>query len=179
MIRLASATISSVRPFSRLEGLSASARFEPGGKIDALQPFPTGLTSIRNPLYSMVVIILCDVVSPGLTFSVLRGSTVVRMRRGANSVTSAVHRQHAADVPADPKMIRSRGKNGRHVAYKVSTRKPERSRPHSFRLLKRYRCLHTLGFQLWRSRKIQDPDHRSGSHLDCRAANLGHRLPYR
>jgi hypothetical protein len=63
MIRLASATISSLRLFSRLEGLSSNARFEPGGKTDALQPFPTGLTSIRNPLYSMVVIILCDVAS--------------------------------------------------------------------------------------------------------------------
>ena len=38
--------------------------------------------------------------------------TVVRMRRGATSVTSAVHRQQAADVPADPKMIRSRARMG-------------------------------------------------------------------
>ena len=74
MIRLASATISSVRLFSRLEGLSASARFEPSAKIDALRPFPTGLTSIRNPLYSMVVIILRDVALPKLTFLVLRGA---------------------------------------------------------------------------------------------------------
>ena len=55
MIRLASATISSVRLFSRLEGLSANGRVEPGAKIAALQPFPTGLTSIRYPLYSIVV----------------------------------------------------------------------------------------------------------------------------
>ena len=56
-IRLASVTISSLRLFSRLEGLSANALLEPGGKIVALQPFPTGLTSIRIPLYSRVVII--------------------------------------------------------------------------------------------------------------------------
>jgi len=56
MMRLASATISSERLFSRSEGLSAIARVEPGAKIAALQPFPTGLTSIRNPLYSIVVI---------------------------------------------------------------------------------------------------------------------------
>jgi hypothetical protein len=84
MIRLASATISSVRLFSRLEGLSPSARFEPAGKTDALQPFPTGLTSIRNPLYSMVVIILRDVALPSLTFLVLRGS-----RCGASSCALA------------------------------------------------------------------------------------------
>jgi hypothetical protein len=54
--RLASATISSVRLFSRLEGLSANARVEPGEKIDALQPFPIGLTSIRYPLYPIAVI---------------------------------------------------------------------------------------------------------------------------
>ena len=57
MIRLASATISSERLFSRLVGLSANARFDPGAKIDALQPFPTKLTSIRNPLYSTAVIV--------------------------------------------------------------------------------------------------------------------------
>jgi hypothetical protein len=56
MIRLASATISSERLFSRLEGLSANARVDPGAKIIALQPFPTGLTSIRCPLYSTTVI---------------------------------------------------------------------------------------------------------------------------
>jgi len=56
MIRLASATISSVRLFSRLEGLSANGRVDPGAKIAALQPFPTGLTSIRCPLYSIAVI---------------------------------------------------------------------------------------------------------------------------
>ena len=49
MIRLASATISSEWLFSRLEGLSANARVDPGAKIIALQPFPTGLTSIRIP----------------------------------------------------------------------------------------------------------------------------------
>jgi hypothetical protein len=58
IVRLASARISSLRLFSRLEGLSANARFECGGKMVALQPFPTELTSIRNPLYSTVVIIL-------------------------------------------------------------------------------------------------------------------------
>src|SRR5215472_13040204 len=56
MIRLASATISSVRLFSRLEGLSANGRVDPGAKITALQPFPTGLISTRYPLYSITVI---------------------------------------------------------------------------------------------------------------------------
>jgi hypothetical protein len=56
-MRLASATISSLRLFSKLEGLSANARFEPGSKIDALQPFPTDVTSIRNPSYLRVVIV--------------------------------------------------------------------------------------------------------------------------
>jgi hypothetical protein len=56
IIRLASATISSVRLFSRLDGLSANGRVHPGAKIEALQPFPTELTSIRYPLYSMTVI---------------------------------------------------------------------------------------------------------------------------
>ena len=56
IIRLASATISSVRLFSRLEGLSANGRVDPGAKIAALQPFPTGLTCIRYPLYSITVI---------------------------------------------------------------------------------------------------------------------------
>ncbi len=56
IIRLASAAISSVRLFSRLEGLSANGRVDPGAKIAALQPFPTGLTSIRCPLYSIAVI---------------------------------------------------------------------------------------------------------------------------
>ena len=55
MIRLASATISSARLFSKLEGLSGNGRLEPGGKIDALQPLPTLLMSIRYPLYSMGV----------------------------------------------------------------------------------------------------------------------------
>jgi hypothetical protein len=54
--RLASTTISSVRLFSRLEGLSANARVDPGAKMAALQPFPTGPTSIRYPLYSITVI---------------------------------------------------------------------------------------------------------------------------
>jgi hypothetical protein len=36
--------------FSSLAGLSDSADDEPGGKIIALQPFPTGLTSRRYPL---------------------------------------------------------------------------------------------------------------------------------
>ena len=39
-MRLASATISSLGFFSKLKGLSANARFEPGSKINALQPFP-------------------------------------------------------------------------------------------------------------------------------------------
>src|SRR5215510_13294048 len=59
-MRLASATISSERLFSRLEGLSAIARVEPGAKIAALQPFPTGLTSMRCPLYSIAVIAYLD-----------------------------------------------------------------------------------------------------------------------
>ena len=57
MIRLASATISSLRLFSKLKGLSANARVEPGSKIAPLRPFPTDVTSIRNPLYSRVVIV--------------------------------------------------------------------------------------------------------------------------
>ena len=56
-MRLASATISSLRLFSKLKGLSANARFEPGSKIDARQHFPTDVTSIRNPLYSRVVVV--------------------------------------------------------------------------------------------------------------------------
>ena len=56
IMRFASATISSERLFSRLEGLSAIARIEAGPKIAARQPFPTGLTSMRYPLYSIVVI---------------------------------------------------------------------------------------------------------------------------
>jgi hypothetical protein len=55
-MRLASATTSSERLFCRLEGLSAIARVEPGAKIAAFQPFPTGLTSMRCPLYLMAVI---------------------------------------------------------------------------------------------------------------------------
>jgi hypothetical protein len=47
MIRLASATISSALLFSKLEGLSGKGRLEPGGKVDALQPLPTRLISIR------------------------------------------------------------------------------------------------------------------------------------
>jgi hypothetical protein len=60
IIRLASATISSVRFFFSLEGLSANARVDPGAKIAALQPFPTELTSIRYPLYSITVHCLPD-----------------------------------------------------------------------------------------------------------------------
>ena len=53
MIRLASATISSALLFSKLEGLSGKGRFEPGEKMDALQPLPTRPISIRYPLYSI------------------------------------------------------------------------------------------------------------------------------
>ena len=53
--RLASAMISSERLFSRLDGLSGNARRDPGPKISALQPFPTGLTFMRYPLYSTIV----------------------------------------------------------------------------------------------------------------------------
>src|SRR5262245_15163343 len=49
-IFFASATIASLGLFSSVAGLSASADDEPGGKIIALQPFPTGLTSRRYPL---------------------------------------------------------------------------------------------------------------------------------
>jgi hypothetical protein len=56
IIRLASATICSEWLFSKLEGLSANERVDPGAKITALQPFPTELTSIRYPLYSTTVI---------------------------------------------------------------------------------------------------------------------------
>ena len=55
-MRLASATISSVLLFSRLTGLFGHGVVEPGEKIDALQPFPTGQTSILYPLYSITVI---------------------------------------------------------------------------------------------------------------------------
>ena len=57
--RLASATISSVRLFSRLEGLSANARVDPGAKITALQPFPTGL--VIGMIVSMGVVGNCKV----------------------------------------------------------------------------------------------------------------------
>ena len=56
IMRLASATISSVLLFSRLTGLFGHGVVEPGEKIDALQPFPTGQTSILYPLYSITVI---------------------------------------------------------------------------------------------------------------------------
>jgi hypothetical protein len=36
--------------FSRLTGLFGHGEIEPGEKIDALQPFPKGQTSIRYPL---------------------------------------------------------------------------------------------------------------------------------
>src|SRR5262245_27327272 len=49
-IFFASATIASLGLFSSVAGLSASADDEPGGKIIALQPFPTGLTNRRYPL---------------------------------------------------------------------------------------------------------------------------------
>jgi hypothetical protein len=47
MILFASAIISSLRLFSRLAGLSGQAEVEPGEKIDARQPFPTGPTARR------------------------------------------------------------------------------------------------------------------------------------
>jgi hypothetical protein len=72
-MRLASATISSLRLFSKLKGLSANARFEPGSKMDALQPFPTDVTTIRNPLYSRVVIV-CFVIQVNLARSPLNRS---------------------------------------------------------------------------------------------------------
>src|SRR5262249_61908897 len=50
IMRLASATISSVLLFSRLTGLFGHGVVEPGEKIDALHPFPTGQTSILYPL---------------------------------------------------------------------------------------------------------------------------------
>src|SRR5262249_14295821 len=50
IIFFASATIASLGLFSSIAGLSGSADDEPGGKIIALQPFPTGLTSRRYPL---------------------------------------------------------------------------------------------------------------------------------
>ncbi len=50
IIRLASATISSVLLFSRLTGLFGHGEVEPGEKIDALHPLPTGQTSILYPL---------------------------------------------------------------------------------------------------------------------------------
>src|SRR6516164_1178689 len=56
IMRLASATISSVLLFSRLTGLFGHGVVERGEKIDALHPFPTGQTSILYPLYSITVI---------------------------------------------------------------------------------------------------------------------------
>src|SRR6516165_8792580 len=50
IIRLALATISSMLLFSRLTGLFGHGEVEPGEKIDALHPFPTGPTSILYPL---------------------------------------------------------------------------------------------------------------------------------
>src|SRR5262249_15079230 len=50
IIFFASAIIASLGLFSSVAGLSGSADDEPGGKIIALQPFPTGLTSRRYPL---------------------------------------------------------------------------------------------------------------------------------
>src|SRR6516164_7710530 len=50
IIFFASATIASLGLFSSVAGLSGSADDEPGGKIMALRPFPTGLTSRRYPL---------------------------------------------------------------------------------------------------------------------------------
>jgi hypothetical protein len=50
IMRLASATISSVLLFSRLTGLFGHGVVEPGEKIDALHPFPTEQTSILYPL---------------------------------------------------------------------------------------------------------------------------------
>jgi hypothetical protein len=39
----------------QIGGLSGKGRFEPGEQIDALQPLPTWLISIRYSLYSMGV----------------------------------------------------------------------------------------------------------------------------
>jgi hypothetical protein len=58
-MRLAAATISSVLLFSRLIGLFGHGEVDPGEKIDALHPFPTAQTSIRYPLYSIIVIVYC------------------------------------------------------------------------------------------------------------------------
>ena len=54
-MRLASATISSERLFSKLEGLSAIARVEPGAKIAALQPFLCDVPYIRSRSLHTVV----------------------------------------------------------------------------------------------------------------------------
>jgi hypothetical protein len=67
IMRLASATISSVLLFSRLTGLFGHGEVEPGEKMDALHPFPKGRTSIRYPLYSMTVMLFARRVFP--TFS--------------------------------------------------------------------------------------------------------------
>ena len=83
IIRLASATISSVRLFSRLEGLSAIGRVDPGAKIEALQPFPTELTSIRYPLYSMAVI------SRVMSTATHQTATQVGLERGKDAANEA------------------------------------------------------------------------------------------
>jgi len=91
MIRLASATISSLRLFSKLKGLSANARFEPGSKIDALQPFPTDVTSIRNPLYSRVVIVFRMIATArGVVPVVLRGRSAYWKCRTASIIFRAL-----------------------------------------------------------------------------------------
>jgi hypothetical protein len=84
IMRLASATISSERLFSRLEGLSAIARVEPGAKIAALQPFPTGLTSMRWPLYSMAVIAHRG----SLHFNLKRARMPPHLKHGARNMES-------------------------------------------------------------------------------------------
>ena len=68
IIRLASATISSERLFSRLEGLSASAWVDLGAKIAALQPFPTGL-----PLSDIPRIRLHSLLAPLIASARYRG----------------------------------------------------------------------------------------------------------
>src|SRR5262245_3903604 len=91
-MRLASATISSERLFSRLEGLSAIARVEPGAKMAALQPFPTWLTSMRCPLYSIAVTAYLG----SLHFNLKRAA---RLRRAAQMKASGEARIFAISVP--------------------------------------------------------------------------------
>src|SRR5437588_4213714 len=48
----ARATTSSLEAFSSTAGLSGNGDITPGAKMEALHPLPSGLVSMRYPLYS-------------------------------------------------------------------------------------------------------------------------------